>query len=267
MKGDEPEIVKILRKEEIDKNRKINKKNENNNIKNKLDVAEEKASTYIAYTTYSSSLIFKYINSKYTEGLDYSSKELIGNSILDFIHPDDKKKLKSLIKKRVSKKSKKNKSNTVNFRFKDKTGRWHQFKTDLIFLKEKRNIIFKSKELKQDKDYLKNTCQSEGRIIDNANIWINVIDNRGMILFWNKAAEKKTGYNREEIEGKKKIWDLFYPKGNNEEEIKNNFLKLTKSKKSPFIFNAKVKCKDNSEKNIIWNLSHVKKENKILMLA
>lgn len=47
-------------------------------------------------------------------------------------------------------------------------------------------------------------------IIDNAHIMIAVLDH-GKVLVWNKAAETITGYSREEVIGKRDIWQHLYP--------------------------------------------------------
>ena len=42
-------------------------------------------------------------------------------------------------------------------------------------------------------------------IIDNANVWINVLDQNANVLIWNKAAEDISGYSREEVVGNERI--------------------------------------------------------------
>jgi len=48
-------------------------------------------------------------------------------------------------------------------------------------------------------------------VIDNANVWINVLDQKGNVLVWNKAAEEISGYSREEVVGHNRIWEWLYP--------------------------------------------------------
>jgi PAS domain S-box-containing protein len=48
-------------------------------------------------------------------------------------------------------------------------------------------------------------------IIDNANVLITVLDPKGQIKVWNKAAEMITGYSSEEVIGRRDIWKQLYP--------------------------------------------------------
>jgi PAS domain S-box-containing protein len=60
------------------------------------------------------------------------------------------------------------------------------------------------------------TAEREGQafresVIDNAYVLIAVLDPRGKILVWNKAAEMITGYSPEEVIGRRDIWKKLYP--------------------------------------------------------
>ena len=55
--------------------------------------------------------------------------------------------------------------------------------------------------------------QFQQSIIDNANVWLHVANRNGTILVWNKAAERISGYTRQEIVGHDKIWRWLYPDG------------------------------------------------------
>jgi PAS domain S-box-containing protein len=50
-----------------------------------------------------------------------------------------------------------------------------------------------------------------GSIIDNAYVLITVLDPKGKILVWNKAAEMITGYSPDEVIGSSAIWKKLYP--------------------------------------------------------
>jgi PAS domain S-box-containing protein len=50
-----------------------------------------------------------------------------------------------------------------------------------------------------------------GSVIDNAYVLITVLNPKGNILVWNKAAEVITGYSRDEVIGNHDIWRKLYP--------------------------------------------------------
>ena len=66
-------------------------------------------------------------------------------------------------------------------------------------------------EQKRMEDELRKSTQFLGSIIENANVWMDVIDKEGNVLVWNKAAEAITGYSSEEVVGHRKIWEWLYP--------------------------------------------------------
>ncbi|SFR66078.1 PAS domain S-box-containing protein/diguanylate cyclase (GGDEF) domain-containing protein [Marinobacter daqiaonensis] len=67
-------------------------------------------------------------------------------------------------------------------------------------------------DLQQDqREEILRLSQFQESVIDNANIWINVLDQNGRILLWNKAAEKISGYPGQEVTGGDWIWQALYP--------------------------------------------------------
>jgi diguanylate cyclase (GGDEF)-like protein/PAS domain S-box-containing protein len=60
------------------------------------------------------------------------------------------------------------------------------------------------KALKWQKDYYET-------LLDEANVWIEVLDTEGRVLLWNKKAEEITGYRREGLKGNLNKWSLQYP--------------------------------------------------------
>ncbi|MCH8497750.1 MAG: diguanylate cyclase [Marinobacter sp.] len=48
-------------------------------------------------------------------------------------------------------------------------------------------------------------------VIDNASIWINVLDPEGRVVLWNRAAEQISGYRFDQVRGSNRIWEWLYP--------------------------------------------------------
>ena len=49
------------------------------------------------------------------------------------------------------------------------------------------------------------------KVVENMPIMLDAVDEKGVVLFWNKECERVTGYSSEEIVGNPKTLELFYP--------------------------------------------------------
>ena len=65
-------------------------------------------------------------------------------------------------------------------------------------------------DLSRSREEIRNLLEFRESIIDNASIWLYVLDKDYRVIVWNKAAEEISGYSREEILGIKNIWELLY---------------------------------------------------------
>ncbi|MEA3493105.1 MAG: PAS domain S-box protein [Candidatus Margulisiibacteriota bacterium] len=98
----------------------------------KFRMISENTNDVIGLTTFSLDPVYTYLSPSVKDVFGYQPEELIGKSALDYIHPDDKKKLLPLLKKYISMKVKgvfgagnKNIAEMIEFRSKDKSGNWH----------------------------------------------------------------------------------------------------------------------------------------------
>jgi len=100
---------------------------------------------------------------------------------------------------------------------------------------------------------IRQLSQFQESIIDNANVWLNVIDADHQVLIWNKAAETISGYSREEVVGHNKIWEWLYP----DEAYRNELIRKVEA----VVTNDEVRegletticCKDGQTKIISWH--------------
>jgi PAS domain S-box-containing protein len=90
-------------------------------------------------------------------------------------------------------------------------------------------------------------------VIDNANVWLDVLDEKANVVLWNKAAEEISGYSREEVVGHGKIWEWLYP----DEEYRNEVMARTVAiiEKGEEEEDAKtiIRRKDGQTRIISWN--------------
>jgi len=108
-------------------------------------------------------------------------------------------------------------------------------------------------ERKRAEEKIRRLNQFQESIIDNANVWINVLDEEANIVLWNKAAEKISGYSGEEIIGHGKVWEWLYPDEASRKEIAGKVAAILKSGKEDVDLETIIRCKDGQTKIISWN--------------
>ncbi|TGG95039.1 sensor domain-containing diguanylate cyclase [Natronospirillum operosum] len=90
-------------------------------------------------------------------------------------------------------------------------------------------------------------------IIDNASIWINVLDPQSRITVWNKAAEQISGYRREEVFDNPAIWEWLYPDPDYRQEVMTKVTDILERGAEVKDFETCIRSRDGQEKFISWN--------------
>jgi PAS domain S-box-containing protein len=80
-------------------------------------------------------------------------------------------------------------------------------------------VITDITQLAEAHEEISKLSQFQKSIIDNANVWLDVLDEGANVVIWNKAAEEISGYSRAEVVGHDKIWEWLYPDREYREEI------------------------------------------------
>ena len=90
-------------------------------------------------------------------------------------------------------------------------------------------------------------------IIDNANVWLDVIDENANIVVWNKAAEVISGYSWEEVIGHGKIWEWLYPDEEYRKSITDSVTEVLRSGRVDEDFETRIRRKDGEIRIVSWN--------------
>ena len=90
-------------------------------------------------------------------------------------------------------------------------------------------------------------------IVENANVWLDVLDENGNVVIWNKAAEKISGYSAGEVVGHGKIWEWLYPDENYRRKIVEKAVTIIRNGEVVEDFETTIRCKDGKTKIISWN--------------
>ena len=99
-------------------------------------------------------------------------------------------------------------------------------------------------------------------ILKNTAMWLNMLDKDANVIMWNKAAEKISGYSKEEVLGKNNIWELLYPNEEYRTSIYNKALSIINSGEEIIDFETTIICKDASEKVLSWNTHNMEDKDK-----
>lgn len=108
-------------------------------------------------------------------------------------------------------------------------------------------------ERKGAESCLRDVTQLQQSIISNANVWLMVLDDRGKILIWNKAAERISGYIANEVVGSSAIWKLLYPDKEYRQMITKTIHEIISENAFLQNFETTIIAKDNTRKVLLWN--------------
>jgi PAS domain S-box-containing protein len=161
----------------------------------------------VAVTTFSLRPTYTYLSPSRKSVLGYEPDELLGKSAFRLIHPDDREKLRPLLKRYVAVKARNasNKKNldvseTIEFRFRHKSDGWRYLQSTGNVIGNE--LLFISRDITDQRiaqEALQKSEQRHRTLVENAPIGIYYSDLLGNFLYGNKRAEEIVGYKREEL--------------------------------------------------------------------
>lgn len=179
----------------------------------------ESTSDVITLQDFNLKATFTYVSPSMKNVAGYESEELLGKSPFDFMHPDDRKKLFSLLKKYINAKVKKlltrkelPTTKRIEFRFKNKKGNWRYIQSTGNIVGNK--LLFITRDITENKKSEEIIKQSEKKyrtlFEDMPGVYYRA-DRKGNVIMVNPPGVKLLGYNSpKEIIGKNLAKDLYY---------------------------------------------------------
>ncbi|HEY89568.1 MAG TPA: response regulator [Thermoflexia bacterium] len=95
--------------------------------------------------------------------------------------------------------------------------------------------------------------QFRGSVIDNANVWLNVLDVEANIVVWNRAAAEISGYTCAEVLGHNKIWEWLYPDAVYRDKIVTQATTIINRGAVVEDWETTIRRKDGATRTISWN--------------
>lgn len=106
---------------------------------------------------------------------------------------------------------------------------------------------------RQQREQIRQLSQFRESVIDNASVWINVLDPEGRVVLWNKAAETISGYPRETVINGDEIWTWLYPDEHYRNQIRTKAEAILKLNQEMEGFETRIQTRDGQQRLISWN--------------
>lgn len=116
-------------------------------------------------------------------------------------------------------------------------------------------------EQRETTEQFQNLSQFRESIIDNANFWLNVLDKELNVIIWNKAAEKISGYTKEEVMGCNGIWELLFTDKTYREKVLEQIHLITDKAEIIEDLETQITCKNKDMKIISYNFKSLLNNN------
>jgi len=123
----------------------------------------------------------------------------------------------------------------------------------LVFIAISVLVAYLAENLVTVRDRLVSVADIQQGIVQNANVWLMVLDKAGRILEWNRAAEEISGYAAIDVVGKNTLWKRLYPKAEYRKEITGKIAWIISQHKYLENLTTTITAKDGMEKIILWN--------------
>ena len=108
-------------------------------------------------------------------------------------------------------------------------------------------------ERKRAEERLSSLLRFQGEMLDTAAIWIDTLDAEGNVTFWNRAAERISGYSREEVLGHGRIWEWLYPDPDYRAQILSKVMDIIQKAQQTENFETTICCKGGEHRVISWH--------------
>ncbi|WP_135609706.1 PAS domain-containing sensor histidine kinase [Methanococcoides sp. AM1] len=122
---------------------------------------------------------------------------------------------------------------------------------DLIRSNE--NLKQEIDDLKEGEERIVSLSQFQQTVIENADIWLDVLNRDVEVVIWNNAAETISGYKRDEVVGSTKIWDQLYPDKEYRNEVFSTISRIIEEGLEISNLETTITRKNGEKRVVSWN--------------
>ena len=207
-------------------------------------------------------------NEEFEKLTGYTKKEIEGKkSWTEFVVKDDLERMRT--QHSLRRENPDSALKTYEFRLMDKNG---QIKDILLTIdvisgtKKSVASLLDITERKSAEKHIASLLRFHNEMLDTAAIWIDMFDAEGCTTFWNLAAERISGYSRDEVLGHAKIWGWLYP----DPEYRSRMIETVKGilirNERVENYETVIRRKDGEERIIRWHSNNfIDKEGRIIV--
>jgi PAS domain S-box-containing protein len=221
--------------------------------------SEEKYRNLVERANYGITLIqdgtVRYANPALAEIWGGSVEETVGRPFADFIDPDEIPKVVERYQRRMANEYVTPTYETI-LRRKDGNKISAELNAGLIKFQGKPAdlvLIQDITERKAVEERLLSLLRFQREMLDTATTWIDMFDAGGNIIFWNLAAERISGYSRDDVLGHAKIWEWLYPDSEYRAKMIHDVTKILFKNERIENFETVILRKDGKKRVILWH--------------
>ena len=107
--------------------------------------------------------------------------------------------------------------------------------------------------LRRSQEEARSLLQFKNEMLETAALWIHSLDTQGKVLTWNKAAERISGYSKEEVLGHDRVWTWLYPDPEYRQEALATVAAILSSDLRVENLETRILCKDGQTRFLSWN--------------
>ncbi|HET8897678.1 MAG TPA: sensor domain-containing diguanylate cyclase [Rhodanobacteraceae bacterium] len=131
------------------------------------------------------------------------------------------------------------------------------FGTGVLLVLALRRLLQKDaatmQEFEHQRRRLAGLSQFRESVIDNASIWINVLDADARVTVWNQAAEAISGYPRDAVIGRADIWSQLYPDADYRARISAKVMAILDQGEEVSGYETTIRCRNGQRRIMSWN--------------